>query len=102
MDKAQPYLVIGCIIVGCIIMFLLCYLSFRIISSKDQEPGTGNPQDYGKSGNPQDYGKYGQPGHSGPGHVGGRVGFSPPPGYSNGGQQRGRGTASTPSQGGKD
>ena len=76
-------------------MFLLCYLSFRIISSKDQEPGEGNPQDSGKYGQPGSL-----PGHGVPSHGGRMTGLSPPPGYSNGAQLRGR-VASPPSQGGE-
>lgn len=95
MEKSQPYLIIACVIVGCIIMFLLCYLSFRIISAKNGQPGIDNPQEVGKVSYPGSL----------PGHAGGNVpyagsrmtGPTPPPGYSTGVQPRTRLT-STPGQ----
>ena len=101
MDKAQPYLIIACIAVGCLILVLLCYISFRFISSSNGEPGAGG-------GNPQELNKTGYHGslppptvHSRMPYVGGKMmGTSPPPAYSSGTQFRGRLT-STPTHGGK-
>ena len=66
MESMQPYIVIGVGVIGVIIVILLFYITYRIVTGSNVAPAANSsPESTGKGGQPgmqEPFGKGGQPG----------------------------------------